>query len=129
MTKKMISLFPIAIALVLTPNAMPQNPHHPSRQTVVSADGISAEDIENYVLTAPSAKDGQQELMTLTCVKKPCYVFKKGDTVTIIDDGLKKVGSRFHNKQEIVMKICGAPTGCFEVALLTEKNPWLTKNN
>ena len=67
--------------------------------------------------------------MTLTCVKRPCYLFKKGDNVTLTDDGFKKTGSRFHNENEIVMKLCGAPTGCFEVAMGTEQNPWLSKHN
>lgn len=114
----------LLVLAVLVEAVAGQAPKHPSWTTVVAADGVAAEYVDNYVLTLPG-KDGHQEIMTLTCVGQPCYLFKKGDTVTLTDEGLKKVGSRFHNQKEIVHKICGAPKGCFMAALTTEKNPWL----
>ena len=123
-----VSVLSVAVTL-FAPTAMPQKSNHPSWQTIVAADGTAAQDIENYVLTLPSEKDGHQEVMTLSCVKQPCHLFKKGDTVTLTDEGFKKIGSRFHNEREAVLKICGASTGCFEGALDTEKNSWLLRKN
>ena len=93
---------------------------YPPFKAKAAADGQAAQYILNYISVRyeEGPHKGQDDIWTMSCVQQPCSVFKKGEAVSLEYLGERKVGSKFHNEKRQIYRICGAPTGCFESALL-----------
>lgn len=107
----------LVLLLLWATFATAKNPDFTYNATAV-ADGEATDFIYNY-LDPGNGKD----VWTMRCVQQPCYLFRKGDKVTLTmydKPGKVRVG-KLRTEKFIIGKLCGAPTGCFKAAFIAHK--------
>jgi hypothetical protein len=101
------------IALLLSSTPFSREVKTTFNSTIVR-DGKATDHIYNYLDPSSDGKD----TWTMECVEQPCYLFHKGDKVTLtMSDKVQKIRTgRFSSEKFMVGTICGAPSGCFKAA-------------